>query len=500
VSAAGGAAPKRAVVELGPTIAAIALLVALASVRYLPLATSDSLLPALMSTQRLTFYYWGQDRIANVVPLLAWPIRDPIWNFRFQMAVFGSAFFALVAQFAWYHLHATTRRATGFPLAVATLLAGVAVLTPLRAATAYAFVFEQVYALSLALFLRGARLVVSGSSRSRRRRVIGAVLIVLAVLLNPSVAVITPVMWVLDDERDGRQRRFLAGPAVVFGALAAFLVTSRVWGGGPDRRRAYGSFSLDGFADALSAATSGILGSLDLSVAAVLAAGCALVIAARVRAWPVRHRVLYVFAAGFGAGWLLLFTANEWVSINAHAYRYFFPLYAVGMLLVAAAVAEVVALVSARLERARQPGSRDAPARFSLAASALLACGVVAVASVATTDVHTLNEAAEGVETARALDLRLVAGDYWSTWPIVVSGRSAGLDLLGVAGRSDAIVDDIGREVRRSMDASGSVRALCPSLDLDQCASDLSYWTGRPWSVTNVARADPSVIDLEPVP
>ena len=82
-----------------PTIGAIGLLVALAVHRYLPLVNADALVPALISTQHLTFFYWGQDRLASLVPALAWPVRDSIWNFRVQMLIAGFVFFGLLAMF-----------------------------------------------------------------------------------------------------------------------------------------------------------------------------------------------------------------------------------------------------------------------------------------------------------------------------------------------------------------------------------------------------------------
>jgi hypothetical protein len=39
---------------------------------------ADSLLPVLISTQRWTPFFWGQDRFGMLVPLVAMPIRDPL--------------------------------------------------------------------------------------------------------------------------------------------------------------------------------------------------------------------------------------------------------------------------------------------------------------------------------------------------------------------------------------------------------------------------------------
>ena len=41
---------------------------------------ADVILNSVMSLQNITPFYWGQNRLLNVVPLLAWPLRDPALN------------------------------------------------------------------------------------------------------------------------------------------------------------------------------------------------------------------------------------------------------------------------------------------------------------------------------------------------------------------------------------------------------------------------------------
>jgi len=58
---------------------------------------ADSLLPVLVSIQRWTPFFWGQDRFGMLVPLLAMPLRDPIANLLTQGWMMMSA--ALLAPF-----------------------------------------------------------------------------------------------------------------------------------------------------------------------------------------------------------------------------------------------------------------------------------------------------------------------------------------------------------------------------------------------------------------
>jgi hypothetical protein len=64
--------------------------------------TSDSLLPILVSLQRWTPFFWRQDRVGMLVPLVALPVRHPLGNLLFQDAIYifsGLAAFFLLARY-----------------------------------------------------------------------------------------------------------------------------------------------------------------------------------------------------------------------------------------------------------------------------------------------------------------------------------------------------------------------------------------------------------------
>jgi len=91
--APGGWPPgARAVAARGSTGLAlvIILFVLVASLlltfgRHSHVHNSDSLLPAIMSVEHLTWYYWGQDRFGNLLPFLASPIKNVSLNFHVQV-------------------------------------------------------------------------------------------------------------------------------------------------------------------------------------------------------------------------------------------------------------------------------------------------------------------------------------------------------------------------------------------------------------------------------
>src|SRR5436190_8114240 len=58
---------------------------------------SDTLVPVLVSLQKWTPFFWEQDRIGMLVPLLTLPLRNPLANLLAQEAIYVST--ALAAMF-----------------------------------------------------------------------------------------------------------------------------------------------------------------------------------------------------------------------------------------------------------------------------------------------------------------------------------------------------------------------------------------------------------------
>src|SRR5262249_19684451 len=55
---------------------------------------SDSLVPILTSLYHWTPFYWDQNRFGMLIPLLALPFRNPLWNLLFQSGLTLFAGFA----------------------------------------------------------------------------------------------------------------------------------------------------------------------------------------------------------------------------------------------------------------------------------------------------------------------------------------------------------------------------------------------------------------------
>lgn len=474
----------RRVAPGGSLVLSLALLVWRVTPSSMQLTNADALLPALMSTQKWTPFYWGQDRLFNLLPLLAAPIRNPLWNFHVQTVVLSVSFFGVVAMFSLLHVRARRQRVS-IPLsAVATLVAGIVVVWPLADVIRYRFIVEQMYFFSALMWAAAMSLWLGRCSRWAV-----AVVVLIAAALNPSIVVFAPLIVLFDNDDHQRIRR--AFGFTVLGAAAAVTVS---WLGarfGPvDNRALYSGFDVGRLPAGIQLSIRNLLAVVNgwAVLALVLIAGVVLAWTAVQR--PSRALLVYPALVLSSGLWLFIFSMNDWVGRN-HDPRYFFPLFVTLAALISAAVTECLIQIRWRL-----------PDQLRIVGSCVIHVGIwclALVASWAAVDaIHgahmpVVDRASAVAEIARDADANLVVGDYWAVWPVVVAGRAVGDDLLGVSFRSDPILDEIKKELSQGGDAP---RVLCLGADPVACADVVTSWTEEFWFVDEVVLNDPLIISV----
>lgn len=487
--------------------ATISLLTLLAMRGLLRNTNADGLLYSLISTDHLTFYYWGQGRLASLVPAMASPVRDEWLNLRVQMFILGCSFFGLIAAFVWAHRRTyppSTSALVGF-LAALTLAAATAALA-LLPRTAYTFVFEQQYAFSMVLYLVSIHLVTQ--ARSAAARLVGSLTTLAAVLVIPATALFLPFAWPLSNGAPSRVRRCVEMTGVTaLSLLASVLAGSRFYGG-PSESELYNNFSPRRALDGVPLAIEGIADSVRI-IPTVLALTVACVVL-----WVRRRRLsplLVSVVAGavvFALGWLVLFSGNRWVELNGFGYRYYFPVYAAGILVVAAAISELIDALLQRLPTTARAGDIATPPEVSaggraavtvLAGAGALAVTWMAAFPTAVDWLPVLRNAEPATVAAERFDAEFVVGDYWQVWPTVFLGRSTGNDLLGIAYRSDPLVHDVRNAVASALDEGRDVRIVCLGEILDVCLDRFTSFTGREWQVSDTIVRSPLIVELDPL-
>lgn len=465
-------------------IAVLAGLVSLAMCRGLPATNADSLLTALISTERLTVFYWGQNRLASVVPALASPVRQVRWNHLAQTAVLAASFFVLIGSFVRFHARRTRTRTTWPVLVVSTLFTGLVVLALLTTTSTYVLVLEQQYALSTVIFLGG--LTALGGT-SWKGHLAGVAALIVATMIIPSTILLTPLVVLTQRGARRRERWAVAGGA----GLVSFVIASaasRTLAPEYPATRDYTDFSGRRLADGFGEAAGNLVGSVRPWPTLLVAAACVTILLSRRHSSVRVISATYVLCPVAAVGWVALFSANAWVETNQFAFRYFFIAYAAAMLPLAGAVTEACAWAAIRLDASRLRPAVPAP----LAATVTAVVVVVGTVLVARTDIASIDAGAALADDAERHDADIVVGDYWRVWPAMFASRADGGDLLAAAPRAEVLRD----EFLRRADRSGSLNAYCLGVEAPSCVNDLNLATQTPWELVSVRSTRPLVIEV----
>ena len=351
-----------------------------------------------------------------LVPLLALPVRDPLWSLlvqRWLLVLAGLAVPVLVAR----HVLG------GRTWVLAGLLSAAGLLAFWPARWAFDFLGSQPYGLSIAVALAGLALAEPGGRWGSRhvRWGLGLGVVVVAhwvnaaagLVLLPLAAARAAIDWVEgEDRRRIRRRLAVDGALLVVGLVAGQLFSKLHPPSGPYAGWSYSQLlppaewgpALANFARSVAWA-SGRWPAL-VSVAAAAGIGLLAHPALRPHLRPalLRAGALVAAAVAYGCAIALL----RWVGENAWHPRYFAP----AAILVQVAASGLLAEALARLPSVRRPAGAAALVLVPIAAVA--AWGVPSLGGVRE-DLDRVAGARTGAILAARCDL--VAGDYWTVWP-----------------------------------------------------------------------------------
>lgn len=88
---------------------------ALTVIHYSPShLNADVLLNSVMSIQNITLFYWGQNRLANILPLLTSFIKDPSINLYVVLFITAFTHYLLLFLFSWISVKILTKENTQY--------------------------------------------------------------------------------------------------------------------------------------------------------------------------------------------------------------------------------------------------------------------------------------------------------------------------------------------------------------------------------------------------
>lgn len=389
----------------------------------------DSLVPVLVSLQRWTPFYWDQERFGMLLPLLALPVRDPLWNLLLQrglMILAGLSTVVLLAR----HLFA----GRDWPLVGAAAAATLLIFAP--EPWRFEFLGDQPYGLALALALAGLAFAEPApgadpndpqptARRARWRIAVGLLLVLLAHLVNPATGVVLGLLalgraledWFTEpiEARGAIRERLLVDAGLLAAGLTAGQLSIMLYPviTGNPLLLAVGFLPVSQWPSAWVTTVArawaeapgwgwALLGCSGL--------GGALMLLPTSRGWRrdalIRAGMLLVAALAYAA----FAGALAWVAENQHHPRYLAP----AAVLLHLAVISLLAEPLARAVRASGPAF--VAALIALPLAALAVGGAPSLAGVRADLDGRAGRLTEDVLAARC---QLIAGDYWSVWPAV---------------------------------------------------------------------------------
>jgi hypothetical protein len=351
-----------------------------------------------------------------LVPLVALPVRDPLWNLLLQRGLLILAGLSVPVLVARHVL-------AGRDWVPAGLLSAAGLLAFWPARWSFDFLGSQPYALSLALALAGLALAEPGGRWGHRyvRWGLGAVVLVAAHWVNaaaglallPLAVARAGVDWLEGEDRARIRKRLTVDGALLLCGLAAGQGLLKLnpptgpyagWSYSQLLPAAEWAHAVSSFARAVSWAS----GRWPAFVGACAAVGVALLLTPPLRP-HLRGALLRAAAlAAAGLAYAVTIALLRWVGENAWHPRYFAP----SAVLIQVAAVGLLAEALARLRALARPAGWAA--LLLVPAAAVASWGAPSLGGVRADLARVA-----GARTGAILEARcdLVAGDYWTVWP-----------------------------------------------------------------------------------
>lgn len=428
---------------------------------------ADILINTVMSLQKLTLYYWGQNRLLNVLPWATAWLRDPAANLFAVLWLASLSCFALLylfSRFAARVAKAADVNTTSLQAFVVMSAGFVITFTPY--AIGEIAIWHIEYALAALLCGLSFYLLLYQRPASWSSWLLPTLALIVAMGLNPSTvipAVFVVLVMTLYRRRIDPIEVIWAGLAIL--TFVAWNYVSRQFG-----EASYSNFHLSLLLTGTLKVLRGLLESLR-PIEGLVFAGCAvgLRLLARSDAFmPTGEngrqvRYITIGVTLFSLGWLLLFSTSGWVAINQFPWRYF--IYVIFALLFLASLFITHTLL-----------------KLNKALGKLVVVATALAASVATCAVPISFDQYKVFQKVNALTRpggHLYAGDYWLVWPSVLRDMLHQQEAYGLTFRGEANRDTARAYMTQHLEQHGHVRVYCLGDPADTCVQQIERAVGQ---------------------
>lgn len=427
--------------------------------------------------QKVTLFYWGQDRYANFLPFLYSWIPSPKVNLLAIYFTSGLSFFLLLELISDLIAKLSGKKIATFRLVCFLVLSLVSLLV-LNKKGIYIFAYAaQPYSMSF-LLMGWSWLLVCHHRIDGLKTIIVFLLMLVAVGINPSIMLITWAILVIYLFFRKNLKIFIL-PIL---ATGLFFFWQYLSNGVNAPHEDYSKFnqtallfqSLKATINNFSQETARLpvtFALLGLSIALFIALIKKSVIPKRVQHLMVLLTLLALF-------WWCLFTMSDWVTRNNFHFRYFFPSILILLVLISMSIS--YALLS-------MPTQLHMP--FAVALFFLISA--IAVKQIMPMKNWNSSGSFDGVGQYMDLkEARILAGGYWQVWPALFRIQSITHHkhtdghprLYGAAFRGSVNRAEMDSLIIREQKQGKVSTAVCIGAEPDQCVNELVANTSFKWT------------------
>ncbi len=408
----------------------------------------DGILTSLISTQKLTWYFWGQDRLLNVIPALASPFTDIEINLRFQVIL--RSFFAYLAPVGILIFFTKSPRF----LLVAIAITNIIIISSLSQYAQFNYyVQHNTFGTSLVLFA-----IAYALTFSRFPKILIAVLVLLicSIAYATNYALLTyslPAITLLGMLRKPERKRFILFLLLNLVAILIARYHSQIFGTASTK---YGLLiSLEGMID------SARVIYLNTHLRYLLLFSAITVLCYRMSPEKKFLELSAIFCVG--AGLVILLANTLWLQMNAYSIRYFLTSELI--------IASVMAFI---ITRSLMTGKYKYPLIISVIG--LLHCIFFSLGGFTSSYKELVGEPwrEDSLAVAKLASdegVQVITGGFWDVWPAVYETKKLQRirPVFGAAFRGSVLKHDFLAATK----GKGEMTALCFFNTVELCTNEM---------------------------
>lgn len=457
----------------------VLILSALTTNKYSPeLLNADVIINSVMSLQKVTLYYWGQNRLLNVLPFIFSSITEPSVNLLAVLFFTSICFYLLLYYFS--------------RMAVVLLGAGkndeISLKVFILTSALYVFIFKPfaIFEISLAhieysfpaLLLSFASFNMLRNQESNNKflwLIISFLMIFTATGLNPSTLI--PVVFVAIGSVFYKKKIRFGELSLVTISVFSFVIwnaVSKKYGNMP-----YNDFKIEILLTGLEKVLNGLFSVINLPYLLLLIILISLFkIIYLIYFKNSSHNNLFSFCSSslviFATSWFLFFSASRWVEMSLFVWRYFiFAIFAVLFMLSIYLLNFIEKL--------------DNVKSWILTGTIFLLVSLSLISPIRSFSEY---KVFQRVNSLTEPGSNLYAGDYWVVWPSVLRDMMHGHEAYGLTFRGDANRATVGEYVRKRINQNGSVSVFCLNDQAENCINQVNSIVGPIKSIKTTRTRD----------